>query len=246
MRSAKTFLGAAAVLLVALGALLGVRAALGDDDAADNKEEQVLRVVGDSFPEQAESQLLALAEADGIDAAVTAFGGASICSWWDQIEEYAAEKPDILVVAFAGNYLHPCITDNADQPREGDEVAGDYRADLETVLEMFEPLGTEIYVVLPPPVGKDVFEERAEPMREMYRQAHADHPDLTVIDSATHLDPDGQGFQPTLPCERWDDQDKCDADGQIQVRQDDLIHLTEAGGERYARAILEGIGFEPD
>jgi lysophospholipase L1-like esterase len=235
--SAKTSVGLAAALLLTLGALLGVRAAFGDDQ--DRDDVGSLRLVGDSFPEQSRDQLLAHAARQGIDADVSAFGGTSICSWWERIDEYAADEPDVLIVAFAGNDMHECITDDPAQQRTPEEVAADYRADLDTLLEKFESLDTEIYVVLPPPVGLDVFEERAEAIRDMYREVPADHPDVGVIDSATHLDPDGQGFQPVLPCEAWDD---CGDESEIKVRDDDTIHFTEAGGERYARAILEAVG----
>lgn len=241
--SLKVTVGVAVLLLVSFGSLLAVRAALDDQTAT-------VRVVGDSFPELAQDQLRALFEAESsegstsLDADISALGGTSICSWWDRIDEYVADEPDILVVAFAGNDMHPCITDDPETSRPSDVVAEDYRADLETVIEKFEPLGTDIYLVLPPPVGREMFEERAAAMRDMYHATQEDHPDLTVIDSASHLDPDGEGFQLMLPCEEWDDQDDCH-DGEIQVRDEDDIHFTPAGGERYARAIFEGIGFEP-
>jgi hypothetical protein len=44
---------------------------------------------------------------------------------------------------------------------------------------------------------------------------------------------------PALPCEDWDAE--CPTGGEIVVRQDDGIHLTPAGGERYARAILDEV-----
>jgi lysophospholipase L1-like esterase len=239
---------AAAVLLAVTGCGL-----LSDDEGAEppgddsngTDESSDLVVVGDSFPEQARDQLLALADEHSLDVAVTAFGGTAICDWWDQIEDYAAGTPDAVVLAFAGNDS-TCMTGGSDRPlasqEEGlgaEEAAGLYREDLESALDRFRPTGAEMYVVLPPPVGEP-YEERASAMRDMYRETQADHPELTIIDSANHLDPDGKGFQASLPCESWDE---CpEGETEVQVRDDDRIHLTPAGGERYARAILEGVG----
>lgn len=236
--------GLAAILVLAAGAVIAIWSS-SDDGSPDPDDESLdLVVVGDSFPEQSRDQLLALTDEHGLAASVSAFGGSSICGWWDQLEAYAEDEPEILILGFAGNDLQPCITDDPEQTRPSDEVAEDYRADLETVLEMFRPTEAEIYVVLPPPVGGE-FEERAAAMRTMYREAQAGHPDLNIIDSATHLDPEGQGFQATLPCEPWDDcPEGPEEDGEIQVRDEDTIHLTPAGGERYARAVLEGIGVD--
>lgn len=227
---------------------------LSDDDEADppadaaapaSEESFDLVVVGDSFPEQSRDQLLALADQRGLNVSVTAFGGTAICNWWEQIDDYAEGTHEAVVLAFAGNDAS-CMTGGSDRPlaseEEGlsaEEAAGIYRDDLETVLDKLRPTGSELYVVLPPPVGEP-FEERASAMRDMYRATEADHPDLTIIDSASHLDPEGKGFQATLPCEPWDD---CpEGETEVQVRDDDTIHLTPAGGERYARAILQGCG----
>lgn len=236
--------GGVAAVVLALGALLAGRAAL------DEQELLIVRVVGDSFPEQSRDQLVTLARRYGhdhdvaVDIDVSAFGGTSICSWWDRFDDYRADAPDILVMSFAGNDIHECITDGTDGLRDPDEVAADYREDLETVIEQFQPLGTEIYVVTPPPIKVELFEEHAAAMRQMYHDAQEEHPGLGVIDSASYLDPDDQGFQKTLPCEPWDTEPTCDAEGRVQVRDDDDIHLTPAGGERYARAVLEGTGLQ--
>lgn len=250
------FLGVAAALLAVTGCGLlsddGEAEPSGDgsDGSARSSGDQPLDlvIVGDSFPEQSRDQLLALADERGLNASVTAFGGTAICDWWEQIDDYAAGEPEAMVLAFAGNDS-ACMTGGEDRPlasqeaqQEGlsaEQAAGIYREDLETALDKLRPTGAEMYVVLPPPVGEP-FEERASAMRNMYRETQADHPELTIIDSASHLDPDGKGFQATLPCEPWDD---CpEGETEIEVRDDDTIHLTPAGGERYARAILEGVG----
>lgn len=238
-------MGAIAVCVAAAALALTGCGLFSDDEAAKRAGQVDLVVVGDSFPELARDQMMALADEHGLAVSVTAFGGTAICDWWEQMEAYADIKPKSVVLAFAGNDA-ACMTGGEDRPLASEEKAlsaeeatGIYREDLETALETFQPSGAEMYVVLPPPVGEP-YEERASAMRDMYREAQADHPELTIIDSATHLDPDGKGFQATLPCEPWDE---CpEGETEVQVRDDDRIHLTPAGGERYARAVLEGAG----
>jgi hypothetical protein len=64
--------------------------------------------------------------------------------------------------------------------------------------------------------------------------------DVTIVDPAPALGGDG-AYHRALPCESWE-QAVCEPDGTIVVRDDDGIHLTEAGGERYARVLLSALG----
>jgi hypothetical protein len=85
-----------------------------------------------------------------------------------------------------------------------------------------------------------VFESNAKAMRTMYARFAREHPEVTLIDVTTELGTDHQ-FHASLPCEPWE-QAECAADGTIVLRTDDGIHLTPAGGERYARVLLDAIG----
>ncbi len=97
-----------------------------------------------------------------------------------------------------------------------------------------------MYVVPPPPVRDAPFEANAAAMRTMYDGFVADHPDVQVVDVIPALGPGGQ-FHASLPCESWESA-ACEADGTVQLRQQDGIHLTPAGGARYARAVLDAVG----
>jgi hypothetical protein len=78
----------------------------------------------------------------------------------------------------------------------------------------------------------------------MYRDLAAQRPEVTLVDPAPALGPDGR-FHPALPCEDWE-ADACRTDGTVELRRDDGIHLTPAGGERYARVLLDAIGHPVD
>ena len=89
-------------------------------------------------------------------------------------------------------------------------------------------------------MGPPASEPAAAAIRDVYRAIAAARDDVTVVDPAAVLGGDG-AFHLALPCEPWE-QAVCDADGTVAVRRDDGIHLTEAGGERYARALLAAMG----
>lgn len=234
------------VVAAAVAATAGVAGVVGyvvlrdDDSSADSSRDYSvdLAVVGDSFIEQSRDQIQALAETAGLTADVQGFGGSSICSWDPQIDELAADPPRILVLSFAGNDIpKPGNCFNSTGKEYGPEgTAVRYRVDLDDVLAMFPD--SQVYVVPPPPIRDPPFEAQAVAMRAMYREAIEDHDGLRVIDVATTLDPDDEGFVESLPCEEWDE---CPASGEVTLRKPDGIHLTPAGAERYARAVIAAL-----
>jgi hypothetical protein len=239
-RSRRPLVVGAVVALVVLAAVAAVVVRRSDDDASTGGAFGAdLAVVGDSFAQQSNPQLDALAKEQGIDLQAYGMGGTSICHFAGVFDDLAAHPPRVLVLSFAGNDLpHSCFNPTG-EVRDAETVAAGYRPELAEVLHRFLDLGSKVYVVLPPPIRDAQYEARASAMRTVYREAHAEQPELGLIDSATGLDPDGQGFVEALPCEEWDT--GCPASGRIVVRQDDGIHLTPAGGERYARAILDAV-----
>ncbi|HEX8802927.1 MAG TPA: GDSL-type esterase/lipase family protein [Acidimicrobiales bacterium] len=218
-----------AIAVVVVAAL----AFVGDSDASDRLD---VAVVGDSFADQSRTQFLELAAREDLSTQYYAYGGSALCGWEDQLRQLSEREPDKLVLSFAGNDLSPCINPTG-QPRTPEAVAADYRRDLDRVIEMFRPAGTDIYVVEPPPIRDANFEANAAAMRDMYRDATTDHPRITVIDPATTLGPD-HAFHAALPCQAGE---ACGPDGTVVLRQDDGIHLTPAGGGRYAQAVMEGL-----
>jgi len=173
--------------VVAVVAVVGVAAAsvLPSDEGGDDEGPRLdLVVLGDSFVEHSRDQIGAYADAQGLDAEVMGLGGTAICNWEEQLQDYAADPPAVMVISFAGNDLPQTCFNPTDE-------------------------------------------------------SAADLPSLHLIDSATQLDPDGTGFHESLPCAPWDTD--CPATGEVVVRQTDGIHVTPAGAERYARAIVDGL-----
>ncbi|HEY3144316.1 MAG TPA: hypothetical protein VGJ86_24515 [Acidimicrobiales bacterium] len=240
-----------AVVLVALivGLVVGRSdGGSGDDDdatettAAPEPVASDVMVVGDSFPEQSRDAILDQGRQRSLDVGVDAFGGSSVCDWMPRIKEVAEDPPRIVVLAFAGNITTPCINPTCDPgPCEDQDPAVNaerYRTELTKALGLFDPAVTKLFLVIPPPTAKANLEPYTAAIRGMYRSFSQEHPEVQVIDSGTRLDPDGVGFVAALPCYPQED---CTPEGVTIVRQDDLAHLTPAGGLRYALAIYDVI-----
>ncbi len=230
----------AVVGAVAGGAALASRESSGGEDAPSDRLD--IAAVGDSLIEQSRDQLVAHAGDQGLVVETFALGGSAPCDWAELgvFDDLAADPPHHLIISFAGNDYTPCINPTGGPPRDPQTIAGAYAQDMPGIVEPFEDTDTEIYVVLPPPVGEPASEPAAAAIRAMYRDLAEEHPDVTVVDPAPLLGADGR-FALSLPCEEWEAA-ACAADGTIVVRNTDGIHLTPAGGERYARILLEAIG----
>lgn len=197
-------------------------------------------IVGDSLVEQSRDQFRAHAADRGITVETSAFGGSAPCDWMDVFERYAEEPPRQLVISFAGNDNTPCIHPGGGPPRDPQTIADAYAAMMPGIVDLYAGTDTELFVVVPPPVGEPASEPAAVAIRAMYRDLAAARPELSVVDPAPLLGPDGR-FHLTLPCETWEAA-TCGPDGTVAVRNPDGIHLTPAGGERYARTLLDALG----
>jgi hypothetical protein len=211
----------------------------GPDEALASDRLDVA-IVGDSLIEQSRDQFAAHAGELGLTVEAVAFGGSAPCDWQDEFEHYAAERPRALIVSFAGNDNTPCINPTGGGFRDPQTIADAYAAMVPGILDLYEGTGTDLYLVLPPPVGPPASEPAAAAIRDVYRAIGAARDDVTVVDPTAALGGDG-AFHQALPCEAWE-QAVCSPDGTVAVRRDDGIHLTEAGGERYARALLAAMG----
>jgi lysophospholipase L1-like esterase len=226
------------VAVVAVAGFAVVRSRSSAESPGDDLD---IAVVGDSFMEQSAVQFVGLAGEQGRLAEVDAFGGIAACDRQEALERFAGSAPDVLIVSFAGNDLTPCML-RTEAPSSSTETAAEYAEDLDRLVGDFLATSpdTHIFVVPPPPVRPPQYEANAAAMRDMYRRFAAAHPGITVIDVTPALSPDG-GFHERLPCESWEDQ-ACEADGMVTLRESDGVHLTPAGGERYARVLAEAVG----
>lgn len=233
---------AAALVVGAVAAAAALRTGDTGDDATTTPADprQDVALVGDSLIEQSSDQFLAHAADRGLTVETSAFGGSAPCDWMEVFERHAAEPPRQLVISFAGNDNTPCIHPGGGPPRDPQTIADAYAAIMPGIVDLYAGTDTELFVVVPPPVGEPASEPAAVAIRAMYRDLAAARPEVTLVDPAPLLGPDGQ-FHLTLPCEAWE-ASVCGPDGTVAVRNPDGIHLTPAGGERYARTLLDALG----
>ncbi len=232
------------ITLVAGGLALAARSASDDGDGDGGRQDGTgppdIAVVGDSLIEQSRDQMQVHAEGQGLTVESVAFGGSAPCDWMDAFEEFAATAPDHLIISFAGNDSTPCIHPEGGPPRDPQTIADAYAEIMPGILDLFTGTGTRIYIVVPPPVGEPASEPAAAAIRAMYRDLAVERSEVTIVDPAPLLGPDG-AFHVSLPCEPWESE-VCGPDGTVTVREADGIHLAPAGGERYARVLLDAIG----
>lgn len=254
----RVVLVAALAVLVALVAVpLGLAVlssddeAPSDDPAAGGEDGQPgggavpdVAVIGDSLVEQSRDQFAAHAADAGLTVEAMAFGGSAPCDWRDEFERFAAAGVETMIVSFAGNDNTRCVNPAGGGPRDPETIADAYRAMVPELLEPYAGTGTDVYLVTPPPVGPPASEPAAAAIRRAYRDIADGRAHVTLVDPGPSLSPDG-AFHASLPCEPWDAA-RCSAEGTVTVREDDGIHLTAAGGERYARALLAAIGHPVD
>jgi lysophospholipase L1-like esterase len=209
----------------------------GDTGGAERLD---VAIVGDSLIEQSRDQFVAHAEAAGISVEAVAFGGSAPCDWMDDFERFAEARPRHLIISFAGNDSTPCVNPEGGGFRDPDTIARAYAEMMPGIVDLYAGTGTQIHVALPPPVGPPASEPAAAAIRATYRDLADTRDDVTLVDPAPLLGPDGR-FHRTLPCEEWEAA-ACAPDGTVTVRNADGIHLTPDGGERYARVLLEAVG----
>jgi hypothetical protein len=251
---------AIAGVVLAATAVAGVAIAAGDgtgrpeDDAGDEAttggagpdqdlgHDIDIAVVGDSLIEQSRDQMQAHADDQDLSVVSFAFGGSAPCDWMDTFHRLAEVRPRQLVISFAGNDSTECVNPGGGPPRDPETIADAYRRMMPDIVDLFD--GTEVFVAVPPPVGEPASEPAAAAIRRTYRDLAGDRPEITLVDPAPRLGPDGE-FHLALPCEPWESA-VCDDDGTVAVREPDGIHLTPAGGERYARSLLDALGHPVD
>jgi lysophospholipase L1-like esterase len=229
------------VVGVAVATVAGFAVVRCRSSAESSGDDLDIAVVGDSFMEQSATQFVGLAGEQGRSAEVDAFGGLAACDRKEALEGFARSEPDVLIMSFAGNDITPCML-RTQAPSSAAETAEEYREDLDRLVDDFLATSpeTRVYVVPPPPVQVPEYEANAAAMRAMYQRFAAEHPGVTVVDVTPALSPDG-AFHERLPCEPWEER-ACEPDGTVKLREDDGVHLTPAGGERYARVLADAVG----
>ena len=163
----------------------------------------VVVLYGDSLAWEARDQFTAaFAGLPGAEVETRTFGGTATCDWLTDMRADAASlRPGAVVLEFSGNAFTPCMRDIAGQPLSGDAYLARYRADTETVLDIFEPYGTRVYFAGSP--MRDPARAsgaRGSELNAMYAAEAAAHPTrVEYVDAGAAVLDQGQ-WTNTLPC----------------------------------------------
>ncbi len=143
------------------------------------------------------------------------------------------EQPEVLVLVFGANDAQGIVTPEGEiyQPFEDGWVA-EYRRRVREVMDLVEGPDRLVVWVGQPIAASQEYSRRMARLNAIYAEEAAGRPGVVFVDSwSLFVDGSGQ-YSAYLP----------DEDGDIVLmRQDDGIHLTRAGGDRLAKAVLRVI-----
>lgn len=201
---------------------------------------------GDSLVQQSFTYTAAIAGDQGWNLVGGGFGGLALCDVLESLERSVRkDRPSVVVLAFVGNAITPCITDGGD-PSAG-QIARRYGRDARRAVGIARAGGARVILIAPPHMRTPDREVVAQAITRQWRRLERDTPGVTVVDAAAALTPGG--YSDTLACRAYETAALGCRDGRIVVRQSDGTHLSppfgtsgySAGGWRYAEILTSGV-----
>jgi hypothetical protein len=135
------------------------------------------------------------------------------------------QDPDVIVLFFGGNDAQSIQIEGVWHEFGSDAWLSEYRARVHDLMAELDEDGRDVYWMGMPIVRSDEFRQKVEVLNEIYRSEAENFDGVTFVDSwSVFTGPDG-GFSEYL----------VDANGDlVDMRLNDGIHLTTAGGIRLA------------
>lgn len=196
----------------------------------------VLHIAGDSMAAQFGPALANLAEDSGLAVATVDYEFESgltrpdFVDWPARLARAETEHdPDVVVLLFGGNDGQDIQLDGGGTASVGEpEWSAEYGSRVRAVLDQLVEDGRRVVWIGMPPVRSETFQPRVDVMNSVYESVTADVPGVEYIDVAPVFEgPDG-GYSEFLP----------DDDGEmVDMRLNDGVHYTTAGGERLADVV---------
>lgn len=196
----------------------------------DPIERAVVVLYGDSLAWEARDAFVGAFDGRA-DVTQRTFGGTAICDWLElMVTDALTIRPGAVVVEFSGNNFTPCMSAHDGTPLRDGALVDRYRADAESVISTFVPVGTEVVFAGAPTSGPNA--ERPA-LNEVYERLAREHDGVHYVDAGAAVLDDGR-WTATLPCLPTE---PCvggvDSDGSRAnvVRAPDGIHFCPAGGD---------------
>jgi hypothetical protein len=227
-------------------------------------ERPVVVLYGDSLSwESHEHFVAAFTSLPHVQVVTRTFGGTAICDFFDAMGNDAAElAPGAVVVQFSGNALTPCMQDGSGQPLVDEAYLQRYRADAEAAIEIFESVGTHVYLAGAPIPRLDgqSSDFRGGVLNQMYAEVASAHPGAaTYVDAGAAVLEAGRWVEvlpclPDEPCDGVDDSGRavnvvrapdgnhfCPTGDDAQAGVTSTCRVWSSGAYRFARAMASAV-----
>jgi hypothetical protein len=203
-------------------------------------------LLGDSILEQSADAAVAVLASRGVRTTVDARGGTGLLNGFDwtahAAELVAAERPDVVVALFSGNYFPPHVRgpDGAEIVHGTPQFFAAWQDAADRFMGAITATGAQVLWIKAPPMRAPYVSASNDGIWATYQAMAPRWPQAHLLDAGAVLaGPDGR-FALDVP--------GCDG-RRVPVRDDDGVHLAPAGGTRLGGAIaagaLELLGDEP-
>jgi hypothetical protein len=150
------------------------------------------------------------------------YGGASICTWLNNMGQDAATfRPEAVVLEFVGDSLSPCM--NGVQPFTAAFYAK-YQADAEAAIAIFARTGAHVYIAGYPIMLTTESNPLWDHLNQVLAGVAAASPDASFIDAGASVENNG-AFTFSLPCLSFEPCANQPAPGQNLVRDPAGTHF---------------------
>lgn len=196
-------------------------------------------IVGDSQAEILGQSVIERADSTGVMDATLDFEFSSgltrpdFFNWPAEIQSVVeANHPDVMVVVFGANDGQGMELDSGVFQPGDPEWNAEYASRVDAVMTYLEQQGVRVYWIGQPIARDAEYSGRLQLMNGIFADMSAEHPNTTVVSLYELFMDDSGAYSDYLP----------GADGElVNMRNSDGIHMTRAGGDRAAEAILSAI-----
>ena len=151
--------------------------------------------------------------------------------WPGRLRDELARKPrpEAVILMFGANDVQPIMTPTGPAKTGSAAWLAEYRRRVDATMKMLSAGGVPVFWIGQPLMRSAFFTQRVNELNDIYSSEAARHSGITFVDSRPLL-ADAQGhYTAYLP----------DSSGRkVLVRTPDGVHLTDAGGDRVAAAVV--------
>jgi uncharacterized protein len=196
----------------------------------------VVWVAGDSMMQTLGRSIVDQAEATGVietrlDARVsTGLTRPDYFDWFATAAQVLADdRPEAVIVTFGANDAQGIETPTGPEPFGTEAWKAEYRGRVTVMMDLLVDGGVEVYWVGQPVMRSADFSARMAALNEIYRDEASRRPAVRFVDTWPILATSDGSYTAYLTA---------DDGSTVRVRLDDGIHLTSAGADRVATAVL--------